>query len=221
MELVITAVSAPDENMLQALRDGEDLHTKTAAAITGKRIEEVTKEERKGAKAVNFGFNYGQKAEGFIDFAREQYDLVFSLYEAARLRNIYFATYPGIQAWHDRARAEADNPNLDSVRTASGRIIWLLNGWWAKFVAQTNYVIQGSCADIIKRSMILINAQLDSSARLIHCVHDELIVECPTIQAEEVKRAMKRIMIEATHHYFPDAPMQVDARIAQTWKKPD
>ncbi len=100
IELRIAAKISGDERMLEAYERGNDLHAITAKGITGR--DEVTKEQRKLAKAVNFGLLYGQGAEGLRNYARGSYGVEMGLEEAQRYRKRFFQTYPGIKAWHER-----------------------------------------------------------------------------------------------------------------------
>ena len=100
IELRIVAKIAGEEKMLEAYRNGEDLHARTARSITGH--EKVTKEDRQLAKAVNFGTLYGQGAKGLKEYARNSYGVKMSLEEAMAYRERWFETYPAIRTWHRR-----------------------------------------------------------------------------------------------------------------------
>ena len=110
--------------MISAFKTKADLHKMTAAAVLQKPIEEVTKADRQMAKAVSFGFLYGQSAKGFVTYARTNYGLNLSLEDAERFRENFFSTYHGFRRWHTECRRKSVNPGNDSARTVWDGCSW-------------------------------------------------------------------------------------------------
>lgn len=104
MELRIASEEADEDNMKEVFKQGQDIHRKTAASTTGKNPKDVTKEERKAAKATNFGFLYGMWYKKFKDYAKEKYGVELTMEQAKAFRDKFFETYPGLLKWHERQR---------------------------------------------------------------------------------------------------------------------
>jgi DNA polymerase-1 len=119
VELRMAAHMAQEPTMIRIYRENGDIHTKTACITTGKSPEEVTKEERKKAKAVNFGFLYGMGWRKFIEYAKASYGIDFTEEEAKNIRAAFFATYSALPPWHDRQRRIVKE--LGFVRSPLGR----------------------------------------------------------------------------------------------------
>lgn len=117
IELRVVAEISKDRRMIEAYRNGEDLHRLTASLLTGKRIEEVLKAERQSAKAVNFGLVFAMGARGLQGYASETYGVDMSLEQAEQFRNRFFQAYQGVAAWHKQLQ---DHPPRES-RTLAGR----------------------------------------------------------------------------------------------------
>ena len=217
IELRIGALFAGDQVMLDAFRAGEDLHRKTASAILSKPLEAITKEDRQLAKAVNFGFLYGQSPEGFQTYAKTQYGITLSLEESTEFRRLFFEQYRGLRQWHKRAWDEVDF--TDEARTILGRRL-LPNAEtdWAKFEVLTNYVVQGSAADVIKLAMVKLGNQLPADDHLVATVHDELVFDVPAEGAESLCELVGIPMIDAFTEVFGDViPMEVEAKVCSSW----
>jgi DNA polymerase-1 len=220
IELRVGALIANEEVMIKALRDGKDLHRKAAASALGKLESEVTKEQRnKVGKSVNFGFLYGQKPPGFVEYARTTYDLVVTLEEAERFRSNHFALNSGLARWHEECKAKAQDPANNSARTRFGRLLLAQNdNWWGRFVMLTNYVVQGSAADLLKVALIKADAVLPPSVNLISVVHDEVIYDAPANMAEQCKQVICQATIEAFVEMFGDTvPVEVEAKVCASW----
>jgi len=223
IELRIVAKIAGEEKMLEAYRKGEDLHAATARSITG-RGEEVSKEDRQLAKAVNFGTLYGQGAKGLKEYARNNYGVKMSLEEAMAYRERWFETYPAIRTWHRREGIGLD-AGEDSASTLTGRLRQV-----GSFMEKVNPPVQGTGADGLKTAMALFNERLPKNleGRLVLAVHDELVVECPEDQAEEVARFVEEVMVGGMNEVLnpgldanhPDwVPVEVDVEVVDSWGK--
>jgi DNA polymerase I len=206
-------------NLLDVFRSGLDPHLMTAAAVLSKELDQVEKQDRQLAKAVNFGFLYGQQAEGFLKYAKDSYGVSLSLEEAKRFRQEFFARYPDLAGWHKWAWDQVDTAT--ESRTILGRrhLIPPDTNNWNKFQALVNTPACGSAADLIKWSMIELDRALPPDCYLIMCVHDELVVDAPTSKSEEVKQLMERVMAETFAKLFDNIiPGPAEASIGPNWE---
>lgn len=216
IELRLLAHIANDETMIAAFRSGEDIHAVTASQVFGVPLAEVTPLQRSHAKAVNFGIVYGISA-----FSLAQDIGVFQS-EAKAYMDSYFAKYHGVRTYMTRVveQAKADG----YVTTLFGRRRDLPELKSSNFNLRSfgervalNMPIQGTAADIIKAAMVRVDARMRAEhlqARLLLQVHDELIVECPTEEAETVRA----ILIEEMEHVVDyRVPLLVDAKIGASW----
>ena len=216
IELRLLAHIANDETMIAAFRSGEDIHAVTASQVFGVPLAEVTPLQRSHAKAVNFGIVYGISA-----FSLAQ-DIGVFQNEAKAYMDSYFAKYHGVRDYMTRVveQAKADG----YVTTLFGRRRDLPELKSSNFNLRSfgervalNMPIQGTAADIIKAAMVRVDARMRAEhlqARLLLQVHDELIVECPTEEAETVRG----ILIEEMEHVVDyRVPLLVDAKIGASW----
>jgi len=214
IELRVLAHMAKDEVMLEAFNNDDDIHTATAMQIFHVSKEEVTPLLRSRAKAVNFGIVYGQG-----NYSLGQ-DLRISRKEAEEYINSYFEHFNGIKKFQDESVNMARKNgyvktifnrrrNLPEIKSSNFNI-----RSFGERIAM-NMPIQGSAADIIKIAMIMVNNKLKNmKSRLILQVHDELIVEAPLEEAEEVKRIVVDCMESAVKL---DVLLKVDANIGTSW----
>ena len=218
IELRILADWSQDTALVKALLSGEDLHCVTASQMFGILLEQVTKDQRAAAKQLNYGIMYGLGAQGLG--AR----IGCSLDEAERLLHKYFEAYSGVAAFlRDAAdRAVGDRES----RTRSGRLIYFsFDANDRSQVGATqrlgkNAPIQGSSADIIKRALALLyDALKPIDARIVNCIHDEIVVEAGEAQAEEAAAILDREMVAAAREFIRSVPVTVDVVIADAWLK--
>ena len=216
IELRVLAHIAGDENMRAAFQSGMDIHTATAAQVFGVSPEEVTPLQRRHAKAVNFGIVYG-----ISEFSLAE-DIGVSRYEARQYIDNYLSNYHGVRAYMKKVVADArergytqtlygrrrDIPELKSsnynVRQGAERIA-------------LNTPIQGTAADLIKLAMLRVDEALARAypqARLLLQVHDELIVECPQEQAEQVAALVSREMEQVADL---SVPLEAQAKWGMSW----
>jgi DNA polymerase I-like protein with 3'-5' exonuclease and polymerase domains len=222
MELRAVACITQDTLMLEAFRAGEDLHRATAAAILNKDPEKVTGQDRQLAKAVNFGFIYGQNSEGFLRYARTQYGIELTLAEAEEFRRVFFTRYEGLRNWHRAAHEQASD--ITEGRTLLGRRR-LANPddekkhWnWNRFQLCTNHVVQGSCADALKLAMVRLDNELPADAHIAMCIHDELVLDVSLKEAQELCELTQQVMETAFQQVFQtDLPVIVEAKICTNW----
>ena len=199
VELRIMAHLSGDEALLQAFRQGDDIHTITASRVFHTAMEDVTPLQRSRAKAVNFGVIYGISAFGLSE------DLRISRKEAQQYIDDYFAAHPGVKAYmNDMVEFCREN---GYVSTILGRRRYISEIHASNFMTRQlgerlamNTPVQGSAADIIKLAMILTYGRLNSEglgARLVLQVHDELIVDCPLAEEEKVRELLEECMTNA------------------------
>lgn len=216
IELRIMAHLSKDQGLLDAFSQGKDIHQATAAEVFGVPLELVNSEQRRSAKAINFGLIYGMSAFGL---SRQ---LGISRHEAQHYMNRYFERYPGVLAYMERTRQSAANNGY--VETLDGRRLYLpditsSNAMRRKAAerAAINAPMQGTAADIIKRSMIDVHSWLQQSKPLVNMimqVHDELVFEvhesCLAPASEQIRRLMEQT-------YQLDVPLRVDVGIGNNW----
>jgi len=216
IELRILAHVSGDQVLIKAFQNGEDIHTRTAAEVFGVPPEEVTREMRSRAKAVNFGIVYGLSDYGL---AR---DLKVSRQEARRYIESYFARYAGVKAYIERVVREAREKGYVTTLLNRRRYLPDLfspNRAIRSFGERTamNTPIQGSAADIIKLAMVNIHRELSEhrfEAKMILQVHDELIFDAPRDEIPELAEMVKRCMENAL---ALDVPLEVDIKVGPNW----
>lgn len=216
IELRLLAHIAGDETMREAFLSGTDIHTATASQVFGVPPQAVTHEMRRRAKAVNFGIVYG-----ISDFSLAR-DIGVTRWEAKEYMEKYFATFRGVRAYMDRVKEEAKEQGY--VSTLMGRRRWLPELKSSNFNTRSfgervalNMPIQGTAADIMKLAMIRVDSAIRAKglkAKLILQVHDELIVECPDEETEEVKQLLTREM-EGVVSY--SVPLRADSVAGKSW----
>ncbi len=205
-----------DEGLLAAFPRGADIHRATAAEVFNASAEAVTNEQRRSAKAINFGLIYGMSAFGL---ARQ---LGIERGQAQAYVDLYFERYPGVRRYMDETRQKAREQGY--VSTVFGRRLYLpeinaRNAQRRQYAERSaiNAPMQGTAADIIKRAMIDVDAWLADrghDTRLIMQVHDELVIEAPEAEIDEVAAGVIRIMEAAAELRVP---LKVDSGIGDNW----
>ncbi len=214
IELRVLADVSKDKVMCEAFKDGKDIHRSTAAKVFNIPEEMVTSKMRSSAKAVNFGIVYGIGA-----FSLSQ-DIGVTRFEAENYINEYLKNFSGVASYMDNVIAKAKEDGY--VEDIFGRRRYLPELKSSNFNMRAfgervarNMPIQGAAADIIKIAMIKVwEALKETNAKLILQVHDELIVECPIDEAENIQKLLKKEMEEAVNL---SVPMLVDANVGQNW----
>jgi DNA polymerase-1 len=216
IELRIIAALSKEENMIQAFKNGEDIHASTASKVFNVPLNEVTREQRSNAKTVNFGIIYGVSAFGLSN----QTDLTRS--ESKELIDTYYATYPKLREYiNNQIHFAREN---GYVQTVLGRRRYLkdINSRNAvvRGAAERNAVnapIQGSAADIIKIAMIRIFGKLETGhykTKMLLQVHDELVFDVYKPELENIKSLVKN---EMEHAFKLDVPLDVDLGLGDNW----
>lgn len=218
IELRIIAALAEEENMINAFASGIDVHTATAAGVFGVPVEEVTKEMRRRAKAVNFGIIYGQSAFGLSD------KLNIPRAEAKDIIEAYFKQYPHIQQYIN-SQIQFAREHL-YVESMMGRKRWLRDitsaNQTVRSFAERNAVnmpIQGTAADMIKLAMINVHRELKAAkleTKMVLQVHDELIFDVPESEVERVQPLIREAMAGAMQ--LPNGvPIVAETGVGKNW----
>lgn len=218
IELRILAEFSKDENLLKAFQSDADFHSMAAAQVFGIDPDAVTPDQRSFAKRLNFGVVYGMGASRFATMTG------LSQEQAEGTLRRYFQTYRGLDSW---LRESGNSAVANRVsRTGSGRM------YRHKFDDNDrekignvkrnakNFPIQGTSADILKRSLCLLHAKIAGSrTKLVNIVHDEIILECDAADAENVRDLLIGAMTDAAREYLKTVPIKVDAKIGDDWAK--
>ena len=219
IELRLLAHVSGDENLIHAFTSGEDVHTMTAAKVFGVEVNEVTKDMRRKAKAVNFGIVYGQSKYGLAK------SIGISNAEAQEFIDKYFEHYPKVKEYMDEKKEFVSINGY--VETMLGRKRYLASELMSpnfqirEFAqrAAINQPLQGSAADLIKMAMIEVDKQLltqQLKTKMIMQVHDELVFEVPQDELE----AVKQLVINAMELNQPlRVPLEVDINCGSSWKE--
>jgi DNA polymerase-1 len=216
IELRIMAHLSADAALLRAFAEERDIHQATAAEVLGVPLASVDADQRRSAKAVNFGLIYGMSAFGL---ARQ---LGISRGDAQKYVDLYFERYPGVKRYMDETRQQARETGY--VETVFGRRLYLpeiqsRNQALRQYAERSaiNAPMQGTAADIIKRAMIDVDGWLQSShvpARLIMQVHDELVLEVAEAEILHVARELRERMVRAADL---KVPLKVDIGVGKNW----
>jgi len=216
IELRIMAHLSGDAGLTGAFARGEDVHRATAGEIFGVTPLEVTSEQRRYAKVINFGLIYGMSAHGLAK------NLGIERVAAANYIDRYFARYPGVAAYMERTRLEAKTKGY--VETVFGRRLHLpdiraqqVGRRQAAERAAINAPMQGTAADLIKKAMIAVSAWLKASgakSRLILQVHDELVLEVPDAEIPLIREQLPRLMAEVAQL---SVPLLAEVGVGANW----
>jgi len=216
IELRIMAHLSQDERLCEAFAQGEDIHRATAAEVFNTKLDNVKSEQRRAAKAINFGLIYGMSAFGL---ARQ---LGTTRTEAQQYVRLYFERYPGVKKYMDNIREQARAQGY--IETLFGRRLYLpeindKNVQRRQYAERTaiNAPMQGTAADIIKRAMLQIDGwlqQIQADCKMIMQVHDELVFEVQSDAVEQVTQEVTQRMVAAADL---SVPLVVDAAIGSNW----
>ena len=216
IELRIMAHLSEDPSLLAAFKSGQDIHRATAAEVFGVATDEVTADQRRSAKAINFGLIYGMSAFGL---ARQ---LTIGRKQAADYIELYFARYPGVQNYMNTIRHTAAERGY--VETIFGRRLYLpeinaRNGMRRQAAERTaiNAPMKGTAADIIKRAMVSVDYWLRQGtlkSRMIMQVHDELVLEVPESELQLIQAGLIQRMESAAELLVP---LVVDVGVGDNW----
>jgi DNA polymerase-1 len=216
IELRIMAHLSADEGLCNAFAQGLDIHRATAAEVFDTALEKVTTEQRRSAKAINFGLIYGMSAFGLAK------QLHIGRHQAQEYIDLYFSRYPGVLRYMEETRQQAAEQGF--VETLFGRRLYLpdihaKNAGLRQAAERTaiNAPMQGTAADIIKRAMIAVDDWLQTAridARMIMQVHDELVFEVADQQVETLRAKIGELMTSAANLRVP---LVVDTGVGDNW----
>ena len=217
IELRVLAGLSGDGRMLRAYEQRIDLHKFTAAMVTKKKMEEITKPERQLAKAINFGIAYGMSRKGLAQYAFTSYGVQMSEEDAQSHLTLFFEVFNRVRRWQletiEKTRADG------YAKTFMGRMIPLKDSYSSKAL---NYPVQGTAAEGLKHALVLLDERLvPLDSRIVCTVHDEIVVECPAGSVDAIKKLLHDTMIEGMKRVIPSVPVEVDVRVAPTWSEQD
>jgi DNA polymerase I len=224
IEVRVAAHNSQDLALIEAIAAGADIHTITAACTAGIPESEVTKEQRQQAKAVTFGSLYGQGAQGLADSAFTRFGVELDLIDAQSALDAFFSAYPDLHR-HLQHNNQLCRRRGYVLIKPSGRIIraeW--EGGWFSYQDTCNWPIQGGAADCMLLAIKLVYLAFRKAGirgGLIATVHDELLAEVDTADAERVKEIMHREMTRAFEISFPGALTigLLDVRSGRNWRE--
>ena len=219
IELRLMAKASGDQPMIEAYRQGEDLHKLTASFLFDRAIEDIEDNERKLGKIVNFGLIYGMGVAKFCLTTAKKHNIYLSKSQANQFRQKFFLLYQGVAAYHQRIRREWQ---------ADSRVSYSLDGRrrvWSKRTKPTlnellNHPIQGTNATIIKRAIALLDSTLlvkVPEIKLILVVHDEIVLEVPQKLANGAARCLADCAVQAAKPILAPIPVEVEVKILNSW----
>jgi DNA polymerase-1 len=216
IELRIMAHLSGDKGLVDAFSRGEDVHRHTAAEVFDTPLAQVSAEQRRYAKVINFGLIYGMSAFGLAQ------NLNIERTAAASYMDKYFARYPGVAQYMERTRMEARERGY--VETLFGRRLWMPDIASSNMARRQgaerqaiNAPMQGTAADLIKMAMIVVQGWIEReklATKLVMQVHDELVFEVPEAELAEVKRNVEQLMMGVAKL---DVPLVVEAGVGDNW----
>ena len=214
IELRLLAHFSGDENLVKAFVDGNDIHALTAANILGIPVSEVTPAERRDAKAVNFGIIYGMSDFGLAE------NLAIPKYKAKEFIDKYFSAHPAVRAYLDGCISSARETGFARTLFGRKRALSEINSsnYHLRTAAERmamNTPLQGTAAEIVKVAMLAVHKRLENMrAKMILQIHDELVVDAPEAEADEVVKILKEEMEKAV---ALRVPLIVDTNAAKRW----
>ena len=218
IELRVIAELAGEKKLQAIYREGGDVHNLTASLLLGKSLNELSKDDRQLAKAVNFGLIFGQGSRGLSHYAQASFNITMSEAQANDYRAKWFKTYPDIAAWHRHVEAEAQR-SLE-IRTPLGRKRTWTTKHEFKVTEAYNFPVQGGAAEIMLASVkYLMDGLSNMDAVPVAVIHDEIIVETIPELANNVKMIVEQSMLAGFRAVLPNAPVNglVEAKVAKSW----
>lgn len=218
IELRVAAIISKDEKMLSVYENQEDLYIQTAAALNDIPPESVTDEERRKAKAIILGLQFGMGVNKLLTYCKDNYQVDLTYKEGKEFVDKYRKLYSGLRKWQKR-QAEQCEHTLECY-TRGGRKRKLSPDRF--FTTGVNTPVQGSAAEVMLHSLIKVSQQIQyTDIRLIFCVHDEIGLECPEKDVDKAKEILENSMKEGMLEVFPEAESMieglVEASVGKTW----
>lgn len=216
IELRAAGMLSGDKTMLKAYEQGLDLHTYLASRISGRPMDRVTKEQRQLSKAINFGLLFGLGAKGLVEYAQWNYGVTLTIDEAYNHVRTFFDTYSGYSAWQQTKRDEA--ALTQQIATKLGKVRRLTDK--RVFTCSVNHPVQGSAAEVVITALNMLHKPLRAAnIKVINCIHDEILLECPKNKQAEGTAILRTCMEKAMLKVFPGASLNklVEVKSGLTW----
>lgn len=216
VELRILAMLANEPVMLDVYRNGGDLHRITASSMAAVPPDQVTSEQRRAAKPVNFGIIYGMAAKGLSSYAFNSYGVIMTAKQAKANIEAFFKKYPAVKRWGDISYKNAVLYSF--VETKLGRKIGVSNA----YTEARNYPVQGSAGEVMLAALIELDREIEASGldiKLVNIIHDEIVLEVAEAAAAQAKALLEKAMVNGMLRIFPEAYTDglVEANIADNW----
>jgi len=216
VELRVAADLSQEPAMMHAINNGQDLHTTTACLMLGKQPDEIKKSERQSAKIANFGLLFGAGAGTLLKQAIAQYGVEWTEEEAKTIVNQWHAAYPGLRKW----QLETGERQTGAIFTKSGRRRLCLTERSGKFTTRINTEVQGTAGDITKGALVRLWKYLKAypgEARLVGCVHDEILLEVKDEFVDQWKERLVKAMENAGKALITSVPISAEVDAGPTW----
>jgi DNA polymerase-1 len=217
IELRILAEFSQDPAFLDAYRNGQDLHSRTASEMFNVPIDQINKDQRGIAKTINFGLCYGMSAKGLSD------KLNITSEKAESFINQYFRAYPKVKNTLQALGMKAANDLCSITLGGRKRYYPATDSFSSQKSLERkgrNTPIQGTCGDILKKAILYLSASLrEYDAAIVNLIHDEIMIEVREDQADAVRDIARRDMIQAGQDYIKSVPVEVDIKIDSVWRK--
>jgi len=216
VELRVAADLSQEPAMMQAINQGMDLHTATACLMLNKDPSEIEKAERQSAKIANFGLLFGAGPGTLLKQAIAQYGVEWTEQEAKTIVNQWHAAYPGLRKW----QLETGERQTKAIFTKSGRRRLCMTDRSGKFTTRINSEVQGTAGDITKGALVRIWKYLrvyQGEARLVGCVHDEILLEVRSEHVEKWKERLVKAMENAGKWLIQSVPITAEVDAGPSW----
>ena len=216
VELKVAADLSQEAAMMHAINNGQDLHTTTACLMLGKEPDEIKKSERQSAKIANFGLLFGAGAGTLLKQAIAQYGVEWTEDEAKQIVQQWHAAYPGLRKW----QLETGERQTGAIFTKSGRRRLCLTDRSGKFTTRINTEVQGTAGDITKGALVRVWKYLKTypgEARLVGCVHDEILLEVKDEFVDQWKERLVKAMENAGKALITSVPISAEVDAGPTW----
>ena len=219
IELRVAAIVSQDDIMLEAYENGLDLHKKTASEISGVPFDEVTGDQRRAAKPINFGLLYGQGAPGLVRQAKVDYGVYMSVQEARKAKSAFFRTYKMLRRWQKKTARLSKRENR--IITPGGRVRdFRKEKKGYRYTKALNTPIQGGAAEVLMAALAVLQNHLkDIDAKLVNTIHDEIVLEVASEHSDKAAIALEAAMTEGMLTIFPTACVKnlVDVNTGPNW----
>jgi DNA polymerase I len=212
IELRVVAELTQDKKMLDAFNNGEDLHSLTASLVCQKPIDQVSADERTKAKAINFGLTFGMSVFALKNYTLINYGLEMSWWQAWQFHNRFFDAYSALKEWH---QIEKEKISTECFTMSGRRRSFPEESW---FTVRLNTPVQGTAADIMKKSLTILFERLNGTeTKIIGTVHDEILLEALENEALETAMILEDSMKKGGEFYLKSVPVEVDIKIGMNW----